>query len=222
TARMPSAMTASRFSFNVNRSSIAVLKPFALPCSTSRALAARIFDCAARISSAIASRPAFFCAADSRANCREAARARRPKSRINVFRSDMPPLFYMSSPLATKRPPRQAISEKAKSDRYTRMILLQDCFANDMRFGYKGSAKLESGAPPSRRRLGPRYRAGVGEFTMKDDQSPGAMMKDWLGTTGRNVLSFLGWLYLARVSLLGLVLLFGLPLGAHGSLRALA
>src|SRR6478735_10972187 len=36
------------------------------------------------------------------------------------------------------------------------------------------------------------------------------------------VLTFLGWLYLARVSVLGLALFVGLPLGARSAMRALA
>jgi hypothetical protein len=45
---------------------------------------------------------------------------------------------------------------------------------------------------------------------------------NWFGQKLRAVISFLGWLYLARVSVVGLMILFGLPLGARGVLRTLA
>jgi hypothetical protein len=57
---------------------------------------------------------------------------------------------------------------------------------------------------------------------MKDDRPHDRSGKKGIGTAFRYILSFAGWLYLARVSLLGLVLLIGLPLGAHGAFRALA
>jgi hypothetical protein len=43
-----------------------------------------------------------------------------------------------------------------------------------------------------------------------------------VGEWMRGLFSFLGWLYLARVSLVGLLVLFALPLGARGALRTLA
>jgi hypothetical protein len=57
---------------------------------------------------------------------------------------------------------------------------------------------------------------------MKDDQPHDKVERKGIGRAFRYVFSVAGWLYLARVSLLGLVLLIGMPLGAHGSLRALA
>ncbi|MEO6787616.1 MAG: hypothetical protein ABI318_15925 [Chthoniobacteraceae bacterium] len=45
---------------------------------------------------------------------------------------------------------------------------------------------------------------------------------EWIRCRARATLSFFGWLYLARIALLGLAVFIGLPLGAHGALRMLA
>src|SRR5450432_2961849 len=87
TSRMPCAMASTRGGFKVRRSIIALERSRLRAVARSFSFAARMVAVRARISSAIASRAAFFCALETWLRRRAAARARRPKSWIRSFRS---------------------------------------------------------------------------------------------------------------------------------------